>query len=108
MPILAGTIRLGPGMAASPARPASAGHQGRPAGRSYSPLPKRLRERPAVSGTLARTSADGSQDGSAEPQHRRLAWLTPVNLVIIITTLVALGLRLYYQATRPGFLMGVT
>ena len=61
-----------------------------------------------MSGTLARTSADGSQDGSAEPQHGRLAWLTPVNLVIIITTLVALGLRLYYQATRPGFLMGVT
>jgi alpha-1,2-mannosyltransferase len=61
-----------------------------------------------VSGTLARTSADGSQDGAAEPQHGRLAWRTPVNLVIIITTLVALGLRLYYQATRPGFLMGVT
>jgi alpha-1,2-mannosyltransferase len=61
-----------------------------------------------VSGTLARTSADGSQDGAAEPQHGRLAWLTPVNLVIIITTLVALGLRLYYQYTRPGFLMGVT
>jgi alpha-1,2-mannosyltransferase len=61
-----------------------------------------------VSGTLARTSADGSQDGSAEPRHGRPAWLTPVNLVIIITTLVAFGLRLYYQATRPGFLMGVT
>ena len=61
-----------------------------------------------MSGTLARTSAGGSQDGAAEPQSGRLAWLTPVNLVIIITTLVAFGLRLYYQATRPGFLMGVT
>jgi hypothetical protein len=29
-------------------------------------------------------------------------------LVIIITTLVALGLRVYYQYTRPGFLLGVT
>jgi hypothetical protein len=28
--------------------------------------------------------------------------------VIIITTLVALGLRVYYQYTRPGFLLGVT
>ena len=28
--------------------------------------------------------------------------------MIIITTLVALGLRVYYQYTRPGFLLGVT
>jgi hypothetical protein len=62
-----------------------------------------------VSETLARTSADGSQGGSpATQQRRRPAWLTPVNLVIIITTLAALALRLYYQYTRPGFLLGVT
>ena len=61
-----------------------------------------------MSGTLARTSADGSQDGAAAAKQGRPAWLTPVNLVIIITTLVALGLRLYYQYTRPGFLVGVT
>jgi alpha-1,2-mannosyltransferase len=61
-----------------------------------------------VSGTLARTSADGSQDGAAASKQGRPAWLTPVNMVIIITTLVALGLRLYYQYTRPGFLTGVT
>jgi alpha-1,2-mannosyltransferase len=62
-----------------------------------------------VSETLARTSADGSQGGAPAPQQRsRPAWLTPVNLVIIITTLVALGLRVYYQYTRPGFLLGVT
>jgi len=61
-----------------------------------------------VSETLARTSADGSQGGAPAPQQgRRPAWLTPVNLVIIITTLVAFGLRLYYQYTRPGFLLGV-
>src|SRR5579862_9613095 len=83
--------------------------RGRPAGRPDGPLPhKRLRERPAVSGTLARTSADGSQDGAAASKQGRPAWLTPVNMVIIITTLVALGLRLYYQYTRPGFLTGVT
>ena len=62
----------------------------------------------SVSGTLARTSADGSQDGAAEPQQGRPAWRAPVNLVIIIITLVALGLRVYYQYTRPGFLFGVT
>jgi alpha-1,2-mannosyltransferase len=57
-----------------------------------------------VSETLARTAADGSQ----APQRGRPAWLTPVNMVIIVTTLVALALRLYYQYTRPGFLLGVT
>ena len=62
-----------------------------------------------MSETLARTSADGSQGGAPDPQRgRRPAWLTPVNLVIIITTLLALGLRVYYQYTRPGFLLGVT
>ena len=58
-----------------------------------------------MSETLARTSADGSQGGApASQQGRRPAWLTPVNLVIIITTVVALALRVYYQYTRPGFL----
>ena len=61
-----------------------------------------------MSETLARTSADGSQGGAPAPQRRRPAWLTPVNLTIIIITLVALILRVYYQYTRPGFLLGVT
>jgi hypothetical protein len=62
-----------------------------------------------VSDTLARTSADGSQGGAPAAQWgRRPAWLTPVNMVIIITTLVAFALRLYYQYARPGFLLGVT
>ena len=62
-----------------------------------------------MSGTLARTSAGGSQaDPPAPQQRRRPAWLTPVNVVIIVATLVALGLRLYYQYTRPGWLTGVT
>jgi alpha-1,2-mannosyltransferase len=61
-----------------------------------------------VSGTLARTSADGSQDGAAATQQGRPAWRAPVNLAIIVITLVALALRLYYQYTRPGFLFGVT
>ena len=61
-----------------------------------------------MSGTLARTSADGSEDGASAAKQGRPAWLTPVNLVIIITTLVAFGLRFYYQSTRPGFLVGVT
>jgi len=61
-----------------------------------------------VSGTLARTSADGSQDGAAASRKGRPDWLTPVNIVIIAVTLVALALRLYYQYTRPGWLTGVT
>ena len=62
-----------------------------------------------MSETLAKTSADGSQGGAPAPQQgRRPAWLTPVNLTIIIITLVALALRVYYQYTRPGFLLGVT
>ena len=62
-----------------------------------------------MSETLARTSADGSQGGSPAPERRRRpAWLTPVNVAIIITTLVAFALRFYYQYTRPGFLLGVT
>ena len=62
-----------------------------------------------MSETLARTSADGSQGGAQAPQQgRRPAWLTPVNLTIIIITLIGLILRVYYQYTRPGFLLGVT
>jgi hypothetical protein len=62
-----------------------------------------------VSETLARTSADGSQGGApAAQQRRRPAWLTPVNVVIIIATLVGFALRLHFQAARPGFLLGVT
>ena len=61
-----------------------------------------------MSETLARTSADGSQGGAPDRQRgRRPAWLTPVNVVIIITTLVAFALRLHFQYTRPGFLLGV-
>ena len=62
-----------------------------------------------MSETLARTSADGSQGGApAAQQRRRPAWLTPVNVVIIIATLVGFALRLHFQAARPGFLLGVT
>jgi hypothetical protein len=62
-----------------------------------------------VSETLARTSADGSQGGApAAQQGRRPAWLTPVNVVIIVITLVAFALRLHRQYARPGFLLGVT
>ena len=61
-----------------------------------------------MSETLAKTSADGSQGGAPAQQGRRPAWLTPVNLTIIVITLVALALRVYYQYKRPGFLLGVT
>jgi len=61
-----------------------------------------------VSETLARTSADGSQGGAPAAQRgRRPAWLTPVNVVIIVTA-AAFALRLHRQYARAGFLFGVT
>ena len=61
-----------------------------------------------MSETLARTSADGSQGGAPAAQRgRRPAWLTPVNVVIIVTA-VAFALRLHRQYARAGFLFGVT
>jgi hypothetical protein len=46
--------------------------------------------------------------GQARGRGRRLAGLTPAGAVITAATLLAFGLRLYYQYTRPGFLLGVT
>jgi alpha-1,2-mannosyltransferase len=62
-----------------------------------------------VSEATATSAADGSRSDPGEAQRGRVAgWVTPVNAVIVIATLVALGLRLYYQAVDPGFLFGVT
>ena len=61
-----------------------------------------------MSETLAKTSAHGSQGGAPAAQRgRRPAWLTPVNVVIIVTV-VAFALRLHRQYARAGFLFGVT
>src|SRR5215470_6938058 len=101
---------VGRAMAASPrTRRAPSGVRGRRTGCLRMQRARRSRERPAVSETLARTSADGSQGGAPAAQRgRRPAWLTPVNVVIIIATLVGFALRLHFQAARPGFLLGVT
>jgi hypothetical protein len=58
---------------------------------------------------MATTAADGSPDGTPAPGQGRWAggWLTPVNVIIVVATLLGLGLRVYYQYTRPGFLLGV-
>src|SRR6185312_6282801 len=73
---------------------------------------ERLREQPAVSGTMARPAAGGppgeSRSGAtATAPGSRTGWLTPVNAAIIICTLLALGLRLLLLS-RPGYLLGVT
>ena len=61
-----------------------------------------------MSETLAKTSAHGSQGGAPAAQRgRRPAWLTPVNVVIIVTA-AAFALRLHRQYARAGFLFGVT
>jgi hypothetical protein len=62
-----------------------------------------------VSGTIAKSAAGGSRnDTDAAEPGRLTGWITPVNVVIVIATLLALGLRVYYQSSDPGFLMGVT
>ena len=53
---------------------------------------------------MTTTAADGSPGGAAAPQPGdRAAWLSPVNLAIGLTTLVALVLRAYLLI-RPGVL----
>jgi hypothetical protein len=58
-----------------------------------------------VTAASARPTAKGSQDTAELPES--LTWLTPVNAVIAVATLVALGLRVY-QLASPGYLLGVT
>jgi alpha-1,2-mannosyltransferase len=61
-----------------------------------------------VSGTIA-SPGSGGERSDTPPAARgfRNVSLTPVTLVIIAGTLLALALRLY-QLTRPGFLLSVT
>jgi len=57
-----------------------------------------------MSGARSTTAAGGSQGGAAAPQPGdRADWLSPVNLAIALTTLVALVLR-GYLLLRPGVL----
>ncbi len=51
-------------------------------------------------------AAGGAAARARAPWYRRIE-LTPVNVVIIVSTVIALALRLY-QLTRPGFLLSVT
>ncbi|HEV3291452.1 MAG TPA: hypothetical protein VG123_20935 [Streptosporangiaceae bacterium] len=62
-----------------------------------------------MSGSVATTGAGGLRSDPGEPPRRqRPAWRTPVNLVILGITVLALVVRAYYQYTRPGFLLSVT
>jgi hypothetical protein len=57
-----------------------------------------------MSGAMTTTAASGSSgDAAASQRWPRPAWLTPVNLAIAVTTLVALVLRAYLLV-RPGIL----
>src|SRR5215472_17173328 len=57
-----------------------------------------------MSGAMTTTAAGGSQDGAAAPQRdQHTGWLSPVNVAIAGTTLVAFVLRAYLLA-RPGVL----
>jgi hypothetical protein len=57
-----------------------------------------------MSGAMTTTSAGGHTGGAEAPQQgHRTAWLSPVNLAIAVTTLVALVLR-GYLLVRPGVL----
>jgi hypothetical protein len=62
-----------------------------------------------VSERVATTGAGGLRSGPGKPEQReRPAWATPVNLAIVGITVLALAIRVYYQYTRPGFLLSVT
>ena len=59
-----------------------------------------------MSGTI--TTADGPRRDAGAPQpERRTGRFNPVTAVIVIATFLALALRVYYQYTRSGFLLGV-
>jgi hypothetical protein len=61
-----------------------------------------------VSEATAKTAASEPSSGPASSRPRR--WpggVTPAGVVIVVATLVALGLRIYYQYGRAGFLLGV-
>src|SRR5215472_6976370 len=56
-----------------------------------------------MSGAMTTTAAGGSSDGAAAPRDQRTDWLSPANVAIAVTTLVALILRAYLLL-RPGLL----
>ena len=60
-----------------------------------------------VSVTSPRRAGDGSHSDTAAERREGRAWLTPVNIAIAVTTLLALSLRVYHLAA-PGYLLGVT
>jgi alpha-1,2-mannosyltransferase len=61
-----------------------------------------------VSGAAVSRPVGGPLSGEPGRSARRGAPITPVTVVIAVAAALALGLRLYYQSTRPGFLLGVT
>ena len=52
--------------------------------------------------------AGRAQDGVRHARPAGNRPFTAVGVVIVVTTALALALRVYYQSTRPGFLLGVT
>src|SRR5262252_3893054 len=67
----------------------------------------RRRRRQNVRVTSPRQAADGSQNDTTAGRWGIRAWLIPVNIVIAVATLLALGLRVY-QLTGRAYLLGVT
>jgi alpha-1,2-mannosyltransferase len=61
-----------------------------------------------VGGAAVSRPAGGSLRGSSGRSGRRGAAISPPTIVITVAAALALALRLYYQSTRPGFLLGVT
>jgi hypothetical protein len=61
-----------------------------------------------VSGLAGSQVADGALDDSRHPRAAGGRPVTAVAVIIAVTTALALALRVYYQSTRAGFLLGVT
>jgi alpha-1,2-mannosyltransferase len=61
-----------------------------------------------VSGIAKSQVAGGALGGARHARSAGKRPFTAVGVVIVVTTALALALRVYYQSTRAGFLLGVT
>jgi hypothetical protein len=61
-----------------------------------------------VSEVAESQAASGARGDVQQVRAAKNKPVTAVGVVIVVTTALALALRVYYQSTRPGFLLGVT
>jgi hypothetical protein len=60
-----------------------------------------------VSGTTVTPDAQAAAGGSVPPGDHRVRWPSPATVMIVLTTALAIAVRLY-QLSRPAYLYGLT